>query len=93
MILTERDNCLVCGAYESIAVGKPMILSDTYALREYFGGSAVYTRNNRSEIRRSIEEVIARKDSIRDELLQIREERNKEWEYRKSRLEKLVFDP
>lgn len=35
--LTLMDNCLVCGAYEAIAVDKPLIVSDNPASRELFG--------------------------------------------------------
>jgi glycosyltransferase involved in cell wall biosynthesis len=44
--LTYMDDCLVCGAYEGLALGKPLILSDTAALREYFDAGAVYTGRN-----------------------------------------------
>lgn len=40
--LTLRDNCLVCGAYEAIAVGKPLILSNTKALRSYFNQGCTF---------------------------------------------------
>ena len=43
--LTNRENCLVCGAYESVAAGKPMILSKTQALMEYFNKGAVYVEH------------------------------------------------
>lgn len=43
MDLTTREHCLVCGAYEAVALGKVAVLSDTEALRSYFGGVAVLT--------------------------------------------------
>jgi glycosyltransferase involved in cell wall biosynthesis len=36
MDLTTREDCLVCGAYEAVALGKPLVLSDTRALRNHF---------------------------------------------------------
>lgn len=45
IVLTTRDDCMVCGAYESIAVCKPLILSDTPVLRSYFSDHAYYTDN------------------------------------------------
>ena len=48
--LTTREDCLVCGAYEGLAVNRPMILSETTALRQYFKHSAIYTNNTTQDI-------------------------------------------
>jgi glycosyltransferase involved in cell wall biosynthesis len=40
---TLLDDCLVCGAYEAVAVGRPMLLSDTRALKDYFRIGALYS--------------------------------------------------
>jgi len=34
--LTTREDCLVCGAYESVSAEKPLLLSDTTALRVFW---------------------------------------------------------
>ena len=41
--LTLKPDCLVCGAYEALAVGKPMVLSDNPPTRDLFGPAAVVT--------------------------------------------------
>jgi glycosyltransferase involved in cell wall biosynthesis len=46
MTLTNKEGCLCCGAYEAFSAGKPMILSDTNALRQYFGEAPIYTINS-----------------------------------------------
>jgi len=48
--LTTRENCLVCGAYEALALARPLVVSDTAALRELLGNGALYTRNSRGAI-------------------------------------------
>ncbi|MCC5926933.1 MAG: glycosyltransferase [Bacteroidetes bacterium] len=53
--LTTRDNCLVCGAYESISLGVPAILSDFPINREIFNTGVVYSANTASEIKKSIQ--------------------------------------
>ena len=55
--LTLMDNCLVCGAYEALAVGKPMLLSRNRASVELFGDSALYTDNEPTDIRRMLESL------------------------------------
>lgn len=61
--LTTRDDCLVCGAYEAVSVGRPLLLSDTRALREYFNKGAVYTNNTVKDIAEKIN--YARRNIVR----------------------------
>jgi glycosyltransferase involved in cell wall biosynthesis len=46
MDLTTMDDCLVCGAYEGIAVGKPLVLSNNRASVELFHDAALFTDNS-----------------------------------------------
>ncbi|WP_143512732.1 glycosyltransferase [Vreelandella utahensis] len=52
VVLTKKDLILNCGAYEALSLAKPLVLSDTPTLQQYFGGCAVYAdpRNPRSII-------------------------------------------
>lgn len=52
--LTTRENCLVCGAYEAVAVKKPLITSDTHVLKSYFSEGTFYTDNTAKSIAESI---------------------------------------
>ena len=67
--LTTRENCLVCGAYESIAIGTPLILSDTKAIREYFYKGVVYTDNTSQDIAEKIMYAISNIDKLKKEIL------------------------
>jgi len=40
--LTAQDNCLVCGAYEAMALEKPLVTSRTPALQKYFTHGTVF---------------------------------------------------
>lgn len=44
--LTTRDDCLVCGAYESLSLGQPVLLSGNTASRHYFESFGIYTDNS-----------------------------------------------
>lgn len=92
--LTSRDNCLVCGAYESVAAGKPMILSNTKALKEYFSMGAIYTGHSPQELANAINQVMIRKESLQQEVIKLKSLRNAEWIVTKNqllaRLEKLA---
>lgn len=56
--LTTRENCLVCGAYEAVSVSKPVVLSDTAALRNYFGDVAVFVKNEAESIAYGIRGIV-----------------------------------
>lgn len=46
--LTLKPNCLVCGAYEALALRKPMVLSGNDASRDLFGRVALFPREDRA---------------------------------------------
>lgn len=59
VVLTKRENCLNCGAYEAVALNKPMILSDHKALKEYFGSAAIYVDNSAPSIEKAFAQLPA----------------------------------
>jgi glycosyltransferase involved in cell wall biosynthesis len=62
--LTLKPDCLVCGASEALALGKPMLLSNNAAGVELFGDAAVFTDNSPGDIRRAIERVRTERDRL-----------------------------
>jgi len=64
MDLTTLDDCLLCGAYEALAAEKPLIVSRTTALEEYFGGGVVLTDNTSEAIGESVRLAYARRDEL-----------------------------
>ncbi|MDW7646074.1 MAG: hypothetical protein SCI25_13650 [Desulfuromonadales bacterium] len=85
--LTTRENCLVCGAYEAVAVGKPMILSKTEALQKYFSLGAVYSGNTPSELEEAILKVLSEKNVLEKGVRELKIMREKEWDSMKKALE------
>ena len=57
MVLTRRENCLLCGAYEGVAAEKPLIISNTLALKKHFSKGCVYINNCAEDILGAIEQV------------------------------------
>jgi glycosyltransferase involved in cell wall biosynthesis len=89
IVLTARENCLVCGAYESMAVEKPMILSNTNALRRYFSRGVIYTEHTMIGIQEAIGEIIKKKDQLIKEVKELKIQRNIEWEGKKQEVIKI----
>jgi glycosyltransferase involved in cell wall biosynthesis len=79
MDLTTREDCLVCGAYEAVAVGKPLLLSGTEALRGYFHRGAVYTDNTAEDIARRIEEARSREAELITQVSELRRDIEHRW--------------
>lgn len=88
--LTNRENCLVCGGYESTAAGKPMVLSKTRALMEYFNKGAVYVDHNIDSIAHGIKEVIRRKNELSEQITELKKIRTADWQVRKTELENIL---
>lgn len=65
VVLTSEDDLLNCGAYEAVALGKPMMLSDKQAIRKYFDRGAMYVDNSAD----SIGHALATFPDVRDQLV------------------------
>jgi glycosyltransferase involved in cell wall biosynthesis len=52
--LTTWQDCLVCGAYEAMAAGKPAVLSRTTAMTELFTHGTVFSSHDPDDIARAV---------------------------------------
>jgi glycosyltransferase involved in cell wall biosynthesis len=66
--LTTREDCLVCGAYEALAAEKPILLSDTKALRATFSDTALFAANDRESYKNAIDEFFSNKELIQSRM-------------------------
>lgn len=88
--LTYRENCLLCGAYETVAVEKPLILSDKSVLKDYFHKGSIFVENDADSIRNGILKAIKNKESLCDEVRELKKELLLSWEKRKIYLNNLI---
>lgn len=77
--LTLMDNCLVCGAYEAIALGKPVVLSDNKATRAYFHQGVVYVDNTVDGIVSGLGQMLFRHESLALDATRLRDELSGAW--------------
>lgn len=68
--LTTFENCLVCGAYESMAAEKPLVLSDTEALQRYFTHGTVFTKHSADEIAAAVRQAYADRERLVSEIIE-----------------------
>lgn len=78
VVLTTRQNCLTCGAYEALALEKPMVLSGTAVIRAYFSRGAVYSTSEPEDISRAILHAIADRERLANEAKELRREKELE---------------
>ncbi|MHB8711800.1 MAG: glycosyltransferase [Trichloromonadaceae bacterium] len=79
MVFTKHEYTLTCGAYEGIAVGKPIIVSNTSAIREYFKHGAIYCDMSAESIKNGVIECFSRYEEIVKELEDYRIVMEMEW--------------
>jgi glycosyltransferase involved in cell wall biosynthesis len=64
VVLTTRPETLLSGAWEGIALGKSLVLSETAALRETFGDSVTYAEPSAESIRAAVSDALARRHEL-----------------------------
>ncbi len=79
MVLTLREGCLVCGAYETVALGRPLILSDTKALRSYFNRGCIYVKPDSRSIARGIGEALQKTEDLRAGVQELNRTIDRDW--------------
>jgi glycosyltransferase involved in cell wall biosynthesis len=92
MDLTTLEDCLVCGAYEAVGMGKPMVLSGSRALRAYFCKGGVFTNNTADSIGRAIEQAVAERAQLQAQVAELRAELKESWEVARSQFESLLTE-
>jgi hypothetical protein len=92
IVLSERENCLLCGAYETVALEKPMILSNKKALRNYFNKGVIYSENIREDIAKAIYIVLEKRVNLSAQIKQLKKYRLAEWEIMKKELQGILLN-
>ena len=78
--LTLKPDCLVCGAYEALAVGRPMVLSDNPATRDLFGSAAVLTGDSPEEIAAALRQAIEERERLESNASKLQESFRTHWQ-------------
>lgn len=79
LVLTTQEDCLLCGAYEGVAAGKPLVLSATSALMNYFTMGVVYVANDAESIAEGLRAARRSFDSLRSEVSELRIALERSW--------------
>lgn len=91
VVLTTQDKTLLSGAYEALALEKPLLVSRTRTLRDYFSDAAVYTCNTAAEISNAITHLVGQMEVFRIRVARLRQQKVREWEEKRKRLDEVLF--
>ncbi len=88
-VLTTADHTMLCGCYEAVAAGRPLVTSDKKVLREYFKG-AFFVDNTPA----AIADVLARPDpeldACRTRMASLKTEIERSWHAQAAGLDSLI---
>ena len=86
LVLTKQEYTLTCGAYEAVSLYKPMVLSNTKTIRNYFYKGAKYCDPNAVSIAFAINEAIISIENLFYEVTCMKLELQNRWDRDFSRL-------
>lgn len=79
IVLTLRENCLVCGAYEAVSIKKPMILSKTSVIKKHFYKGCIYTRPYAEDLQDAMHQFYDRKEMLKKEVAELKIDLELHW--------------
>jgi glycosyltransferase involved in cell wall biosynthesis len=82
MVLDTEDYTVLCGAYEAVAVEKPLITSDWPVLKSYFSAGALYVDNSPESIRNAVMEADRCAERLRSEMRGLKRLLKRDWDDR-----------
>ena len=91
MVFTKHEYTLTCGAYEGIAANKPLILSNTKTIKEYFNKGSIYCDMSVDAIRSGILECFEKYDYLKWEIFKLKKELNISWKKQFNEIKEIVF--
>ena len=77
--LSLMANNLPCGAYEAVAVGVPMVLSDDSAVRSHFSAGVIYAAPEPEQIAAAVTLALAERPKLLAQVATLREQLSASW--------------
>jgi glycosyltransferase involved in cell wall biosynthesis len=90
LVLTTLDHTVLRGAWEALALGQPLVLSDWPILRHYFRRGTVHVANTSASIAAGLREAAARESELRAEMVALRDEWREEWRTVRAEITELI---
>jgi len=78
--LTTMEDCLVCGAYEALSVGTPLILSSNQASLQLFHDAALFTDNTAASLVAAIRQSMQERGALKAQSISARARIDRLWD-------------
>lgn len=82
IVLCTRPHTMLCGAYEAAAAGKPLVTSESAAMRAAFNRGTVFVNNSTRDIEDGLRQVHARHAVLAAEMRDLAGEMRVDWRRR-----------
>ena len=92
MSLITSDHTLLCGAFEAVSLGVPLIVSDWPILKARFSAGTVHVPNTVEGIQQGVRRAMRHQDTLRREIRLLRKELRTEWQQNLEMLQALIED-
>lgn len=79
LVLTTVEDVLLCGAYEAVSLGKPLVLSGTNAIRGLFNQGVIYCENHAASISGAVTNAHLHENEIREQIVTLRKYLDELW--------------
>ena len=79
IVLTRFEYILTCGAYEGVALCKPLVLSDTKTIKEYFTSGAEYCDSDPESIKLAIEYCLNKLPELEKQITEFKRNIDETW--------------
>lgn len=90
LALTTQPNTLLCCAYEAVALGKPLVLSNQEVLTSYFHQGVVIAEHTPGSLAAAITQALAEGPALRVEVAALAHELKDDWDVRFRELRRLM---
>jgi glycosyltransferase involved in cell wall biosynthesis len=90
--LVKADGTLLCGAFEAVSVGTPLIVSDWPVLRNHFSRGTVHVSNTAKGVCEGIRRVQREHSALKGDILLLREQLQSEWVHKFAELQHLLSE-
>jgi glycosyltransferase involved in cell wall biosynthesis len=84
--LTTWEHTLLCGAYEAVAAGKPLIISNKSDLIGYFNKGVIPVENTTQSLAQAMRCMIEEKQVRAKEIITLKTELNEDWKVKYSKV-------
>jgi glycosyltransferase involved in cell wall biosynthesis len=92
VVLTKQEYTLTCGAYEGLSVGKPMVLSNTTTIKEYFNKGVIYVDPTVESIYNGIVRANYDKEKLTKEIDMLKIFLRADWMKKYEKLKNIIFN-